>query len=146
MRSEKKNNKNKNNTDNTDNYSIHAIIRTPDQMRSASGLSYRSSGTATPPLRRVDRSASGDLRGASKKDEAKSGAKISSEINERPDLNLNLNLESANIPSSSTYDPVTDKGKSRADMTDVYVSRIALFDFLFLFSFSYSFLYSADEG
>ena len=133
MRSGEKKNNNKNkNTDNTDNYSIHAIIRTPDQVRSASGLSYRSSGTATPPLRRVDRSASGDLRGASKKDEAKSGAKFSSEIiNERPDLdlnlNLNLNFESAtsNIPSSSTYDPVTDKGKSRAaDMTDVYVSLI----------------------
>ena len=130
MRSEK----NDNNTNNNNN-SIHAIIRTPDQVRSASGLSYRSSGTATPPLRRVDRSASGDLRGASKKDEAKSRAKISSEIiNEPPpDLdfaNLNTNNNSSipiPIPSSSTYDPVTDKGKSRANMTDVYVSR-----FLFL--------------
>ena len=108
MRSEKNNNNN----------SIHAIIRTPDQVRSASGLSYRSSGTATPPLRRVDRSASGDLRGASKKDEAKSRAKTSSEINEPPDLDF------ANISSSSTYDPVTDKGKSRANMADVYVSLL----------------------
>ena len=90
--------------------SIHAIIRTPDQARSASGQSFRSSGT--PPLRRVDRSVSGDLRGASKKSEAKSRAKSSQED---PELDTN-------IPSSSTYDPVTDKGKSRTDMADVYVS------------------------
>ena len=118
MRSEKKNN------DKNDNNSIHAIIRTPDQVRSASGLSYRSS-TSTPPLRRVDRSASGDLRGASKKDEAKSRAKISSEINEPPDPDPDPDFI---IPSSSTYDPVTDKGKSPANnhmnMTNVYVSRI----------------------
>ncbi len=88
--------------------SIHAIIRTPDQVRSASGQSLRSS--ATPPLRRVDRSVSGDLRGASKRSEAKTRAKTSEE-----DAELD-------IPSSSTYDPVTDKGKNRADMADVYVS------------------------
>ena len=117
MRSEKNNNNN----------SIHAIIRTPDQVRSASGLSYRSSGTATPPLRRVDRSASGDLRGASKKDEAKNRAKISSEIINEPPPDLDLDFaNSIPIPSSSTYDPVTDKGKSRANMTDVYVSRFLL--------------------
>ena len=94
--------------------SIHAIIRTPDQVRSASGQSFRSSGT--PPLRRVDRSASGDLRGASKLSEAKARA-IDSEA--EPDINISL-------PSSSTYDPVTDKGKNRADMADVYVSSIRL--------------------
>lgn len=95
--------------------SIHAIIRTPDQFRSASGLSYSSSGT--PPLRRVDRSASGDLRGASRKsqDQAKNHTKSSSEFEAEPELGVG-------IPSSSTYDPVTDKGKSRADMADVYVS------------------------
>ena len=97
---------------------IHAIIQTPDPVRSASGMSYRSTGTgtSTPPLRRVDRSASGDLRGASKIHEAKSHAKKASEFDAELDNNLNA------IPSSSTYDPVTDKGKSRADMTDVYVS------------------------
>jgi len=90
--------------------SIHAIIRTPDQVRSASGQSYRSSGT--PPLRRVDRSVSGDLRGANRLGEAKLYAKTSeAEVD-----------SGVNIPSSSTYDPVTDKGKSRADMADVYVS------------------------
>ena len=91
--------------------SIHAIIKTPDQVRSASGQSYRSSGT--PPLRRVDRSVSGDLRAASKLKEAKTHAR-SAEAELSSDIQL---------PSSSTYDPVTDKGKSRADMADVYVSE-----------------------
>ncbi|KAL8794689.1 MAG: hypothetical protein Q9195_002764 [Heterodermia aff. obscurata] len=78
--------------------SINAIIRTPDQVRSASGLSYHSSGT--PPLRRVDRSVSGDLR-------AKSLAKQSEA--EPP------------FASSSSYDPTKDKGKDK--MADVYVSN-----------------------
>ena len=98
--------------------SIHAILRSPDQVRSASGLGYHSSATPPPPLRRVDRSASGDLRGASMKDEAKIYAKNpSSEIDPEPEIHNNIG-----IPSSSTYDPVTDKGKFRADMADVYVS------------------------
>ncbi len=90
--------------------SIHAMIRTPDQLRSASGQSYRSTGT--PPLRRVDRSVSGDLRGASRLSEAKLRAKTSEAESD----------SAVNIPSSSTYDPISDKGKSRADMADVYVS------------------------
>ena len=85
--------------------SIYAIIRTPDQVRSASGLSYRSS--ATPPLRRVDRSASGDLRGRAKK------KIISSE-------ELQVDTD---VPSSSTHDPITDKAKSPVDMANVYVSN-----------------------
>ena len=79
--------------------SINAIIRTPDQVRSASGLSYRSSGT--PPLRRVDRSVSGDLR-------AKSLAK-------------HTEAEPQVFASSSSYDPTKDKGKDK--MADVYVSN-----------------------
>ena len=78
--------------------SINAIIRTPDQVRSASGLSYHSS---TPPLRRVDRSVSGDLR-------AKSLAKQSE-------------AEPQVFASSSSYDPTKDKGKDK--MADVYVSK-----------------------
>ena len=89
--------------------SIHAIIRTPDQVRSSSGQSLRSSGT--PPLRRVDRSVSGDLRGASLKSDAKKRAKMAPELE-----------PAITIPSSSAYDPLTDKGKSRGDMADVYVS------------------------
>ena len=98
--------------------SIHALIRTPDQVRSASGQSYRSSGT--PPLRHVDLSASGDLRGASKLGEAKFRTKTSEA---EPDLGIT-------IPSSSTYDPVTDKGKNRADMADVYVSQIPVENYI----------------
>ena len=99
--------------------SINAIIRTPppDQMRSASGMSYRSSGT--PPLRRSDRSVSSDLRLANKKSEAKSlGKRTAADLQDVD-----------NIPSSSTYDPVTDKGKSRVkDMADVYVSTYLAYD------------------
>ena len=79
--------------------SIPAIIRTPDQVRSASGLGHHSSGT--PPLRRVDRSLSGDLR-------AKSLAKQSE-------------AEPPVFASSSSYDPTKDKGKDK--MADVYVSH-----------------------
>ena len=96
--------------------SINAIIRTPpEQVRSASGMSYRSSGT--PPLRRSDRSVSSDLRLASKKSDAKSLGKKGKVA----DLNNNDDVD--NVASSSTYDPVTDKGKTRLrDMADVYVS------------------------
>ena len=96
--------------------SIRAIIRTPDQVRSASGQSFRSSGT--PPLRRVDRSASGDLRAASRKSEAKIGAspKISEEA-ESESESASVGQPESNIPfaTSSSYDPLTDKGKGRAD-------------------------------
>ncbi|KAL8902978.1 MAG: hypothetical protein Q9207_004237 [Kuettlingeria erythrocarpa] len=90
--------------------SINAIIRTPpDQMRSASGMSNRSSGT--PPLRRTDRSVSGDLRGANRKSEAKKRAKqpeAESEIAAPP------------LPST-TPDPSNERRKSRVkDMASVY--------------------------
>ena len=85
--------------------SINAIIRAPDQVRSASGLSYHSSGT--PPLRRVDRSVSGDLR-------AKSLAKQNE-------------AEPPTVASSSTYDPAKDKGKNK--MADVYVSTVTCISF-----------------
>lgn len=92
--------------------SIHAIIRTPDQVRSSSGQSLRSSGT--PPLRRVDRSVSGDLRGASLKSDASRRAKFAEA---EPAFDPAIS-----IPSSSKYDPLTDKGKHRGDMADVFVS------------------------
>lgn len=92
--------------------SINAIIRTPEQVRSVSGQSFRSSGT--PPLRRVDHRISGDLRLANKKSEAKLAKGLEAE-----DLEHDIA-----IPSSSTYDPIKDKGKSRVrDMADVYVSN-----------------------
>ena len=98
--------------------SINAIIRTPEQIRSASGLSNVTSNT--PPLRRVDRSVSSDLRAASKRDEANSTRKDPkiAEVESQTELGFG-------IPSSSTYDPVKDKGKARAgEMADVYVSLL----------------------
>jgi len=94
-------------------------FRTPDRdqiPRPASGVSNRSaSGTGTPPLRRVDRRLSGDLRAANKRSEAKLLAK-------QPDLGFDVD---PHIPSSSTYDPIKDKGKGRVrGMTDVYVSYV----------------------
>ena len=110
--------------------SIHAIIRTPEQVRSASGQSIRSSGT--PPLRRVDRSISGDLRAASRKNEAKvdTRPKIAEEAepeeaelrpqlsHQQPPQQWHQGQDSDDeipIASSSGYDPVKDKGKTRAD-------------------------------
>ena len=87
--------------------SINAIIKTSDA---------KSSGT--PPLRRTDRSVSGDLREAHKKGGAKKLAK-------RKEAEGQLDIT---IPSSSTYDPTKDKGKGRVDdMAAVYVSTT--FDF-----------------
>ena len=89
--------------------SINAIIRTPEGVHSVSGVSNRSS--ATPPLRRVDRSISGDLRAANRKSSVKAASEAETEI------------ATPTIPPSSTYDPIKDKGKSRVrDMADVYVS------------------------
>ena len=92
--------------------SIHAIIRTPDQVRSASRVSNRSSGT--PPLRRTDRSVSSDLRAASRLSETSPR-----EAKRQAEAELD-----ASIPSSSTYDPVKDKGKGRVrEMAGVFVSH-----------------------
>jgi len=91
--------------------SINAIIRTPpDTVRSASGLGFRNS--ATPPLRRVDRSVSGDLRQAAKKRASTSEAAASSSSR-----------------SNYIYDTSEDKGKGKGkagEMADVYVSSLLL--------------------
>ncbi|KAL8702004.1 MAG: hypothetical protein Q9224_000224, partial [Gallowayella concinna] len=97
--------------------SINAIIRTPpDQMRSASGMSNRSSGT--PPLRRADRSVSSDLRGANRKSEAKKRAK-------QPEAEIEADTSIPTTTSSTTHDDSTkDKSKSRVrEMANVFVSH-----------------------
>ena len=101
--------------------SINAIIRTPEQFRSVSALSNRS---GTPPLRRVDtRSVSGDLRAASKRGEAAKPAESEAEAEPAP-APAPAPAFSLATPSSSTYDPVKDKGKSRVkEMADIYVSN-----------------------
>ncbi len=60
----------------------------------------------------MDRSVSGDLRGASKEIDAKRRAKIAE---------AEPAIAAETIASSSTYDPLTDKGKNRWDMADVFV-------------------------
>ncbi|KAL8670866.1 MAG: hypothetical protein Q9168_004613, partial [Polycauliona sp. 1 TL-2023] len=101
--------------------SINAIIRTPpDQMRSASGMSNRSSGT--PPLRRANRSVSGDLRGANRKSEANKRAK-------QPEAEpLEVDTSIALPPLSTTpHDPTKDKSKGLVKgMADVFVSSSSL--------------------
>ncbi|KAL8710868.1 MAG: hypothetical protein Q9220_004672 [cf. Caloplaca sp. 1 TL-2023] len=92
--------------------SINAIIRTPpEQIRSASGMSNRSSGT--PPLRRSDRSVSSDLRGANRMSEAKKRAK-------QPEAEEEITI--AIPPSTNTDDSAKNTGKSRVrEMADVFV-------------------------
>ncbi|MCJ1393658.1 hypothetical protein MMC18_006534 [Xylographa bjoerkii] len=97
--------------------------REPD-FRSISGASIRSGESisayirspevqspATPPLRRVDRSVSSDLRAANRRGGANQLAKlVGPELDPEP-----------GFASSSTYDPATDKGKERiTKMADVY--------------------------
>lgn len=91
----------------------------PDADRPLSAMSTRSASS----LRRVDGSRSGDLRSAAKDGEARA-------LNAKSQPNLaGIALAAgataaiaAGIASSSKYDPVTDKGKGRAEMPDVYVS------------------------
>lgn len=53
--------------------SVNQHIRSPDELRSFSRISNRSS---TPTLRRIDRSMSGDLRAASRRDDTGSGSGV----------------------------------------------------------------------
>jgi hypothetical protein len=72
----------------------------------------------------VDRSISGDLRAASRLGEAKTRDARTSPL-DISDVALAAGATAAivaGIASSSKYDPVTDKGKGRADIPEVYVS------------------------
>ena len=95
------------------NESINAIIRS-------------SPATVTPPLRRVDRSLSSDLRLANRRQELsptleENNAKLDSTKENKTQVNPEFSGEG--LASSSTYDPLKDKGKGRsAMMADVYVS------------------------
>ncbi|KAL9013568.1 MAG: hypothetical protein Q9173_001746 [Seirophora scorigena] len=95
--------------------SINAIIRTPpDPMRSASGMSNRSSGT--PPLRRSDRSVSGDLRGATNKNHTKKNRKGDAKEGARQSK-----AEAAEIITPEPHrDPNTERRTGRVrDMANV---------------------------
>ncbi|KAF5859179.1 hypothetical protein ETB97_003229 [Aspergillus alliaceus] len=99
-------------------------IRTPEKsmpiLRPSSVDSIRSvhSTHSQRSLRRMDRSTSGDLRAAS---QAQKGSRQSSCSPQPPVQPPPSDLDIEQIASSSSYDPVTDKGKRplRA-MTDVY--------------------------
>ncbi|KAL8798315.1 MAG: hypothetical protein Q9182_006770 [Xanthomendoza sp. 2 TL-2023] len=102
--------------------SINAFIRTPpDQMRSASGMSNRSSGT--PPLRRADRSVSSDLRSANRMSEAKKRAK-------HPEAEAETEVDTSIPPASSStiHDDSTKEDKSKGrrvrEMADVFVLEL----------------------
>lgn len=92
--------------------SIFARIKTPEHIRPNSTISNRS---ATPPLRRVDRAVSGDLRAASQLAEARAHHAKSPATS--------ATIASPTQAGPSTYDRVRDKGKARApDMSEQYVS------------------------
>ncbi|KAL8651807.1 MAG: hypothetical protein Q9226_004536, partial [Calogaya cf. arnoldii] len=102
--------------------SINAFIRTPpEQMRSASGMSNRSSGT--PPLRRVDRSVSSDLRSANRKSEANRRAKQLEASEAEPEVDTSISV-SVPVPVPSTSpnnDSTKNKSKGRVKgMADVF--------------------------
>ncbi|XHG02867.1 hypothetical protein AWENTII_006191 [Aspergillus wentii] len=102
------------------------ILRTPEQgmpiLRPSSVSSIhsvqstQSISSVNRALRRTTRNASGDLRAASRAQET------SHPRNPQPPLSpLPSDLNVERIPSSSSYDPVTDKGKRPIrGMTDVY--------------------------
>ncbi|KAL1855481.1 hypothetical protein Plec18170_004201 [Paecilomyces lecythidis] len=116
----------------------HQQLKTPEQgapiIRPSSVGSVGSVGsitsrrsTGTPPLRRVSRNLSGDLRAASRLEEEKQ-EKENEEAGRDNNNDNNISRaaeaeddELVNLPSSSTYDPVTDKGKRPVRvMADVY--------------------------
>ncbi|KAL8852755.1 MAG: hypothetical protein Q9221_002385 [Calogaya cf. arnoldii] len=99
--------------------SINAFIRTPpEQMRSASGMSNRSSGT--PPLRRVDRSVSSDLRSANRKSEAHRRAKQPEPSEAEPEVDTSISVP-VPVPSTPSNDSTKNKSKGRVKgMADVF--------------------------
>jgi len=96
-----------------------ARLRTPEPLRPDSPGSIRSSYTGTPPLRRVDKRVSGDLRSVSlsQRDKNLAGAAVAGAA-------LGALGAAIAVKSLSEKDntPVANEGRVRArDMTDVYV-------------------------
>lgn len=88
------------------------VLQTPEQ----GGPSLKASGSKGK-LRRTNRSTSGDLRA------------VSRALDSQPPPKSDLDQ----LPSSSSYDPVTDKGKRPLrNMADVYVSVYSLYRFVFV--------------
>jgi hypothetical protein len=106
------------------------ILKTPDQdrpvLRPSRPLSAKSS---THSLRRIVHSASGDLRAAAlaanvaADEPAPDSAHQSQAATPQPPARAPTDLDVGEIASSSSYDPITDKGKRPLrSMTDIYVS------------------------
>ncbi|KAL2005334.1 hypothetical protein VTN00DRAFT_2545 [Thermoascus crustaceus] len=105
---------------------IRASPDRPRQGSVGSASSIKSPATPPPSLRRASR-VTGDLRTAATRHEQEKAADAergSREEHKDPQAPSDLDLLDVNlerIPSSSTYDPVTDKGKRPLrGMTDVY--------------------------
>ncbi|KAL5335034.1 hypothetical protein BJX70DRAFT_336273 [Aspergillus crustosus] len=101
------------------------ILRTPEQDKPLLRPSRPGSNTSsTHSLRRGVHSASGDLRAAAAAlaaSEAPEGERQSRPTTPQPPSRAPTDLNVERIASSSSYDPVTDKGKKPArTMTDVY--------------------------
>ena len=91
---------------------------TPERefFRPGSGLSQRSSGT--PPLRRVDRRVSGDLRAANRREESRLA-------NDRA---LNLTLDRPQLSTTRPDEPIRDSARGGVgEMAAVYVSAAQCF-------------------
>ncbi|KAK6068174.1 hypothetical protein SCUP234_11256 [Seiridium cupressi] len=104
-------------------------LRTPEplNLRPGSPGSIRSSGTNTPPLRRVDKRMSGDLRSLSQHNASVSS--LHSSLSAKPSdkdaaAALQREKDQAERRASQTFStPVANEGRVRQrDMTDVYVS------------------------
>ncbi|KAF1945810.1 hypothetical protein EJ02DRAFT_368695 [Clathrospora elynae] len=95
-----------------------ARLRTPDQERSLSSMSNRS----TQSLRRVDRSASGDLRNVSRLGEASAQDAKSAQLNlSSIALVAGTTAPIAGIAAASKYAPVRGEGKGRrASMAETF--------------------------
>ena len=75
----------------------------------------------------------GDEKGTGKGKEKEEARAQSRDPPQPPELKSASDLNLERIPSSSTYDPITDKGKRPLrNMADVYVC-FSFFFFLFLF-------------
>ncbi|KAK3075400.1 hypothetical protein LTR53_001331 [Teratosphaeriaceae sp. CCFEE 6253] len=94
---------------------VRQRLMSPTDLRSVSRTSNRS---ATPTLRRIDRSLSGDLRAASRRGDAGSGSAISARSSTKT-----IPFEAPPTPPSNDEDVIIAGAAGAAVMADVFVSR-----------------------
>lgn len=104
---------------NRSNISAGQQLRSPEELRSFSQTSNRSS---TPTLRRIDRSLSGDLRSASRRSQA--GSATGSAVSARASTPRTIPFEPPPTPPSNDEDVIDDSAARAAAMSDdVFVSN-----------------------